>query len=175
MEATSNPSPQKESLLKKLSPKQKAVVSLLENIDNMEKSTAESEMRARAKWSKGGTTGDLLRKAFEYQDPYYLPLPSGNNPYEAFGFTIKYQPTEKDNKLSPQESMQKRRQFPNKGSFDMRIYDTEDSLKLLANGDSLESMKDEWVSLIGDIAYPIIVQDRNGFSYSNLALEALRK
>lgn len=58
-------------------------------------------------------------------------------------------------------------------SSNVRIIDQGDVVILFANTGSLKGMDAEWELLIGDLPYPMIAEDRMGYSFQNTAAQQM--
>lgn len=160
----------REALLKKLTPKERAVFRLVERAKELEeKPLNEGEPKVITGW-QGWKTDDLINAAFS-GDLTKLPVPRGYN-YANFGLRFEYPADVAIIRQygSPRKYLET---HPPRGSFDIRIYDKVDRLLVSANGGSLVGMEKDWAYFFDDEPFPIEVEDSHGFRYKNPACSLL--
>lgn len=139
----------REKVLASMKPKERAIFLFVENLLKFERGFPKQGGELNISWYWRKTTQNIYDTVLA-GNPYILPVPITNK-FEVFGWIADF----------GGKSL---------GSDDIRILDhVGPALFFRANTGSLKGMEQWWEDVVGDIDYPIFVDDRHGFRYTNPA------
>jgi len=166
---------QREALLEKLSPVEGAFFMLVEHLAGLEARLRQpGDPALIVHWGSGGKSPKEVLVAVMKGDTWRLEVPGEEScGYSAFGWRKEYDEWLDNPEVRARYSSWKEYQeaFPSKGSTDIRIYLPwgREALRIFANQGSFKGMEEDWAAAVGNIPYPIEVEDRDEFRYFNKA------